>query len=186
VRFNDHSDLSGLHAFLSASSSAWVNYHDDKLDQVYVARLAAARGTELHEFAANAIRLGIKLPSSKKTLNMYINDAIGFRMTPEQALYYSPNAFGTADAIGFRRNKLRIYDLKTGVIEKDQRQLEVYAAYFCLEYKFKPHDLEMDLRIYQNDEIRQYDGDPESVTYIMEKIKAFDQRINAIREEALS
>lgn len=186
MRFNDHSALKDQHSFLSASSSAWVNYNDDKLDQVYVARLAAARGTELHEFAANAIRLGIKLPSSKKTLNMYVNDVIGFRMQPEVCLYYSPNAFGTADAIGFRRNKLRVYDLKTGVIEKDERQLLVYVAYFCLEYRYKPTDFEMDLRIYQNDEVRMYEGNPDSVTHIMDKIKAFDARIEAIREEALA
>jgi hypothetical protein len=186
MRFNNHSELVGQHAFLSASSSAWVNYNDEKLDQTYISRLAAARGTELHEFACNAIRLGIKLPSSKKTLNMYVNDAIGFRMTPEQPLYYSPYAFGTPDAIGFRRNKLRIHDLKTGIIEKDERQLVVYAAYFCLEYKYQPQDLDIELRIYQNDQVREYVGDPEAITYIMTKIQRFDKRIEAIRMEALS
>jgi hypothetical protein len=186
MRFTQHSALEGQHAFLSASSSAWVNYSDEKLDAVYVNRLAAARGTELHEFAANAIRLGIKLPSSKRTLNMYVNDAIGFGMTPEVVLYHSDNAFGTADAIGFKRNRLRIHDLKMGVIEKNHRQLEVYAAYFCLEYKFKPEDIEIIMRIYQNDEIREFEGDPDSINYIINKIKDFDKRIEAIRMEALS
>ena len=186
MRFNDHSELVGLHAFLSASNGSWVNYHDEKLDQVYVARLAAQRGTELHEFACNAIRLGIKLPASKKTLNMYVNDAIGYRMTPEQPLYYSPNAFGTPDTIAFRKNKLRIHDLKTGVIEKDERQLAIYAAYFCLEYKYNPADLDIELRIYQNDQVREYQGDAEAISFIMNRIKDFDKRIDTIRMEALS
>lgn len=186
MRFNDHSRLEGQHSFLSASSNAWVNYTDEKLDTVYLSRLAAARGTELHDFACQAIRLGIKLPSSKKTLNMYVNDAIGYRMTPEQTLYYSENAFGTADAIGFRRNKLRIHDLKNGVHEKNHRQLEVYAAYFCLEYRYDPHNIEIEMRIYQNDEVRIFEGDPETIVRIMNKIKDFDKRIEAIRMEALS
>jgi hypothetical protein len=165
-----------------------VNYSDDKLDRNYVARLAAQRGTELHEFASEAIRLGIKLPSSKKTLNMYVNDAIGYNMRPEVPLFYSVNAFGTADAICFRRNKLRIHDLKTGVGESNaaERQLEVYAAYFCLEYKYRPDSIEMDLRIYQNDEIRMYEGNVERITYIMDKIQAFDKRIETIKQEATS
>jgi hypothetical protein len=186
MRFTNHSTLEGQHAFLSASSSAWVNYSDEKLDSVYVNRLASARGTELHEFAANAIRLGIKLPSSTRTLNMYVNDAIGYRMSPEVVLYHSDNAFGTADAIGFKRNLLRIHDLKMGVIEKNHRQLEVYAAYFCLEYRFKPEDIDILMRIYQNDQIREFEGDPESINHIIKKIQDFDKRIEAIRMEAMS
>jgi hypothetical protein len=117
---------------------------------------------------------------------MYVNDAIGYRMTPEQPLYYSPNAFGTPDSIGFRRNMLRIHDLKTGVIEKDDRQLKVYAAYFCLEYKYRPEDINIELRMYQNDDVRITTPEPTDITYIMDKIKAFDKRIETIRMEALS
>ena len=93
MTFNDHSRLRGQHAFLSASKYSWINYDPDKLAVVYTNFMATQKGTELHEFAAKCIELGQKLPRSKKTLNNYVNDAIGFRMTPEQVLYYSDNCF---------------------------------------------------------------------------------------------
>lgn len=184
--FNKHSELTGQHAFLSASKYHWINYSDEKLDRTYMASMAALRGTELHAFAHEAIRLGIRLPKSPKTLNMYVNDAIGFRMVCEQVLYYSPNAFCTADSISFRQNTLRIHDLKTGVFPCSHHQLEVYAAYFCLEYKFKPFDIEIELRIYQNDEMRPFEGDPDMIAHIMDRIQTFDRRINELRLEAMS
>lgn len=186
MRFNEHSDLVGQHAFLSASKYHWINYDDEKLDRSYTASQAAVRGTRLHEFAHEAIRLGIKLPKNPRTLHLYVNDAIGYRMTPEQVLYYSENAFGTADTIAFSRGKLRIHDLKTGVTPTSVKQLEVYAALFCLEYKFKPFEISTELRIYQKDEVQVYDGDPEQIVHIMDKIVTFDKRINAIRLEAMS
>lgn len=184
--FNAHSNLAGQHAFLSASKYHWINYDDEKIDRVYVAAMAARRGTELHEFAREAIRLGIRLPAVKKAINQYVNDAIGYRMTPEQILYYSENCFGTADTIAFRRNKLRVHDLKTGIAPTSEHQLEIYAALFCLEYHFKPHEIEIEMRIYQYDEPRVYEADPDVILRIMDKIRSFDQRINAIRMEALS
>ena len=184
--FNSHSNLAGQHAFLSASKYHWVNYDDEKIDLSYIAALAARRGTELHAFAHEAIRLGVKLPKSSTALNLYVNDGIGYRMSPEQILYYSDNCFGTADTISFRRNKLRIHDLKTGIIKASVKQLEVYAAIFCLEYKFKPFDIDIELRIYQQNEARVYIGDPDVITHIMDRIVVFDKRINAIRLEAES
>ena len=186
MRFNDHSKLVGLHAIFGASKYHWVNYDDDKLDRTYVAALAAQRGTELHAFAHEAIRLGIKLPSSRKTLHMYVNDAIGFKMKSEQVLYYSPNFFGTADAISFKRNKLRIHDLKTGVTKTSEKQLEIYAALFCLEYGYNPAEIEIELRIYQEDEVRIYEADPNTINHIMRKIVAFDKRIENINLEVMS
>lgn len=184
--FNRHSLLSGSHAFLSASKSHWVNYDEDKLDRVFMTAMAAQRGTELHAFAHEAIRLGIKLPRTQRTLNLYVNDAIGFKMTPEQILYYSDNCYGTADAISFRSNHLRIHDLKTGMLKTSIRQLEVYAALFCLEYNYKPFSIDIELRIYQNDEIQVYEGDADAITHIMSKIRVFDKRITAMRLEAMS
>jgi hypothetical protein len=105
-------------------------------------------------------------------------------MTPEQTLFYSVNAYGTADCIGFRHGKLRIHDLKTGVIEASLHQLEVYAAFFCLEYRMKPTEISIELRIYQSNEVRIYDGDPDVITHIMDKIITFDKRIMEIRREA--
>ncbi len=183
--FNPHTNLIGQHAFLSASKYHWINYDDEKIDRVYIAALASKRGTELHEFAHEAIRLGVKLPRTAKTLHLYVNDAIGFRMTSEQVLYYSDNCFGTADSISFRRNMLRIHDLKTGVTPTSEHQLEVYAALFCLEYRIKPVEIETELRIYQNDEVMVYEADPDTITHIMDKIITFDKRIAAIRLEAM-
>lgn len=184
--FNTHSRLKGQHAFLSASKYHWLSYSEEKLDRAYFASLAAQRGTELHAFATDAIRLGIRLPRTDKTMNQYVNDAIGFRMTPEQPLYYSDNAFGTADAISFRKNKLRIHDLKTGTSPTSEHQLEVYAALFCLEYKFKPNEFETELRIYQNDEVRVYETDPDTIFHVMDRIITFDKRIEIIKAETFS
>ena len=186
MRFRDHSKLVGnnTHAFLSPSSYHWVNYDDQKMDASIFASFAAKRGTDLHDLAQRMIRLGVKLPKTTETLNMYVNDAIGYRMSPEQTLYYSPNCYGHADAIGFTKNKLRIHDLKTGINRCKVTQLEVYAALFCLEYQFKPVDIEMELRIYQNDAIEVFEGDPLEVTRIMDQIVVFDRRIDELRAEA--
>jgi len=184
--FNKHFNLVGQHAFLSASKYHWINYDDEKLERVFIAAMAAQRGTELHALAHQLIRLGVKLPRTQKTLNMYVNDALGFRMTPEQVLYYSDNCFGTADAISFRRGTLRISDLKTGVSPTSEHQLEVYAALFCLEYMMKPFDMAIELRIYQSDEVREYAADPDMIAHIMDKIISFDKRIKILGEEALS
>lgn len=151
---------------------------------MYISWLAARRGTELHAFAHEAIRLGIKLPRGTKSLNAYVNDAIGFRMSSEQILYYSDNCFGTVDTISFRKNCLRIHDLKTGVAPTSERQLEVYAALFCLEYRFNPFDIEIELRIYQSDEVRVYVGEPDTIHHIMDRIKVFDKRIEEIKSES--
>lgn len=186
MQFEKHLNLVGRHAFLSASTYHWVNYTDQKLDARFIAAMAAQRGTELHAFAHEAIRLGIKLPGSQKPLGAYVNDAIGYRMSPEQILYYSDNCFGTADTISFRKNKLRVHDLKTGVTPTSEHQLEVYAALFCLEYKFKPFDIEMELRIYQGVDVRIFDADPDVIMHIMDKIVTFDRRINELKMEAYS
>lgn len=184
--FNSYPNLVGKHAFLSASNYHWVNYTEEKMDARYIAAMAAQRGTELHEFAREAIRLGIKLPANGKTLNAYVNDAIGFKMQAEQILFYSVNCFGTADTISFKRNKLRIHDLKTGITATSVHQLEVYAALFCLEYKFKPFEIEMEFRIYQNNEVRVYEGDPDVIAHIIDRIITFDKRIETLQKEAMS
>jgi len=145
----------------------------------------------MHEFAKEAITLGVKLPDERKTINMYVNDAIGFGMQPEQVLYYSENCYGTADTIGFRKSpnsgnyKLRIHDYKSGITKASENQLYVYSALFCLEYEFKPHEIETELRIYQNNEIFIYEADPELIGYIMGKIITFNKRIEDLKKEML-
>lgn len=183
MNFNKHSNLEGLHAFLGASKYHWINYSEDKVVDAYSKFMAAERGTQLHSFAAQCITLGQKLPRSQQTLNMYVNDAIGYKMTPEQVLYYSPNCFGTADAISFRKNMLRIHDLKTGETPTHIEQLLIYAALFCLEYRYKPSEIEMELRIYQNDEVLVHNPTVEDILPIMDKIITFDKIINRIKDE---
>ena len=181
--FARHSDVEGQHAFLSASNYHWVNYTDQKLVDTYLNKMEAARGTRLHAFAREAIELKQKLPSSRKTLNMFVNDAIGYKMTPEQILFYSYNAFGTTDAISFRKNLLRIHDLKNGVTKSSFVQLEVYVALFCLEYEVKPSTIEIELRIYQDDDVQIRVPELEDIVRIMDRIVTFDRRIQELKLE---
>lgn len=185
MNFNKHSDLIGQHAFLGASKYHWLNYDEDKLVQAYLNSLAIQKGTELHDLAYNLIRLGVKLPKNKSTLNMYVNDAISYRLTPEQPLYFSRNCFGTADAISFNEKThfLRIHDLKTGVTPAHMEQLEIYAALFCLEYRTQPKDIGMELRIYQNNDILVHSPSGDDIKRIMQTIIAFDGKIEKIRVE---
>lgn len=182
MQFNKHYNLEGSHAFLGASKYHWINYDEEKLIASYNSFLAAQKGTELHDFAAQCIKLGQRLPKSHKTLNMYVNDAIGFKMVPEQVLYYSDNCYGTADSIIFKDNLLRIHDLKTGTIPAHMEQLLVYAALFCLEYKVKPGTINMELRIYQSDDILVANPQADEIVPIIDKIITFDKLINRIKE----
>lgn len=179
--FNRHSELSGKHAFLSPSNHSWLNYTDQKLEARFFTVMSARRGTDIHALAHEAIRLGIKLSKANQSLSTYVNDAIGYKMSCEQILFYSDNCFGTADTICFRRNKLRIHDLKTGITATSEKQLEIYAALFCLEYQISPFDIEIELRIYQRDEIRIFEPPAEVVHEIMLKIVEFDMQIEALK-----
>lgn len=165
----------GDHAFLGASTySRWLNKDIDAIVEKYRNFMIATRkGTEDHDFARRCIERKQRLPRSNTTLNMYVNDAIGFRMKPEVVLYYSPVAFGTADAIDYNEKKkfLRIHDLKTGVTPASMHQLEIYAAYFFLEYTdVKLAETEIELRIYQNNDILIANPTIEEIAPIMDKI----------------
>lgn len=186
MKFNDHSRLAGEHAFLSASKHSWINYDEETLVQRYATAQAAARGTVLHALAAQHIQLKLRMPKNNMTFNRYVNDAIGFDLTPEQVLFYSVNCFGTADAIKFDEKKsfLRIHDLKTGTTRVSMEQLDIYAALFCLEYDIRPGDIEMELRIYQNDEIFIREPEVDDIAHIMSKIIVFDKRIEQLKAEA--
>lgn len=184
MNFKKYSAIEGQHAFLGASNYHWLNYSDDKLTETYLRRMATLKGTELHDFASHCIRLGQKLPKSRKTLNMYVNDAIGYKMTPEQPLFYSENCFGTTDAICFRDNLLRIHDLKTGETPAKMEQLMIYAALFCLDYNIKPGNIKIELRIYQSNQIFYSEPTAEDILPIMDKIITFDKIINKLKMEA--
>ena len=183
MNWKTYSQLNGQHAFLSASKYHWVQYDNEKLQDTYLSWQAVKRGTEYHELASRLINLGVKLPKTQRTLNLFVNDAIGFKMQTEQCLYYSPNCFGTCDAICFRNNQLRIHDLKTGKIAANMTQLDIYAALFCLDYNYNPNDIQIELRIYQFDEVQVTVPEPTDILYIMDKIKSFDNQINQINKE---
>lgn len=175
MQFNRHEHLEGLHAPFSASQSHWLRYDDEKAVETYTKTKAKQRGTVLHQWAQETINLGLKLPKSNKTLYRYVNDAIGFRMNTEVVLYYSPRFFGTADAICFNKGVLRIHDLKTGVTPASMEQLMVYAALFCLEYKIRPSEIEIELRIYQNNDVEGYCPTAEEIDNIIETIVHLDK-----------
>lgn len=185
--WNSYSQLEGKHAILSASKNAWVNYDADKTVASYMAMRAAQYGTKEHEFAKMAIELGHKLPEDGSTISMYVNDAISYRMRPEQTLFVSEWAFGTADAIVFRNNILRVHDLKTGLNEvANFTQLEIYATFFCMEYSHNPFAFDkIEMRIYQNNDVKIEEADPDRIIHIREKLK-HDQKIltELMKEEA--
>lgn len=182
--WQNHSNLKGQHAFLGASKYHWINYDEEKVALLYSSFLATQKGTELHEFAAQCIRLGQKLPKRPlSTLAMYVNDAIMFRMQPEQVLYFSDNCFGTVDSICFRDNMLRIHDYKSGTIPAHMEQLKIYAALFCLEYGYKPSEIDIELRIYQNNEVLYFKPTVDDIGPVMEKIISFDRIINRLKEQ---
>ena len=187
--FNQHYSLRDKHAFFGASNYHWVNYTDDKIRDSYLNAKAKEIGTAKHKFAADAIKLKIKLPKTSKTLDRYVNDAIGFNMIPEQILYVSEECFGTTDAINFNEKTLilRIHDLKNGKTPASMMQLRIYAAMFCLEYKYSPNDLKkIILRIYQNDDVVEEIAEPTDILYIMDKIKKNITIVETLKSEGLT
>lgn len=182
MNFNKHYELKDKHAFLSPSNHSWINYNEDKVQQRYLAFQAVERGNKLHKLAKDCIDLGEPLKGNKSSLSMFVRDAIGFKMTTEQALFYSPNCFGHCDAISFRDNELRIHDLKTGVIQASMDQLLIYAALFCLEYQIDPEDIFIELRIYQFGDIDICNPSTEVIRELMQKIIDFDKIINELKE----
>lgn len=198
MNFNKHSELEGRHAVLSASKHSWLNYDDNKLLDAYVNSYATNIGTLVHAYAKDKIifrqplednrgeknallfhLLKNDIPERVITLDTlfynllpYVNDAIGYKMTPEQVLYYSDYSFGTADAISYNRNVLRIHDLKTGATPASMDQLLIYAAWFFLEYKKEANfqRSRTELRIYQNQEIIVHTPTNSEIAAVMEKV----------------
>ena len=85
----------------------------------------------------------------------------------------------------FRKNFLRIHDLKTGVTQTSMHQLEVYAALFCLEYNFKPENIKIELRLYQSEQVIVHVPPPEDIHRIMEKMEELPCRCVGINPRIL-
>lgn len=183
MKFLKHYELEGKHAFFSPSKFHWIRYTDEKILESYKRFKAVEHGTKLHELASMLINEGQRLPDEQKTLNMFVNDAIGFHMETEQPLKYSDLAFGHADAICFRNDVLRIHDLKTGETKTHMEQLMTYAAFFCLEYKIKPTQIKIILRIYQNNEVLELEPDPDDIVHIMDRTITGDKIISSYIEQ---
>lgn len=171
------------HAMFGASNYHWLNYSIDKMIDYRNKEDAKRIGTEIHEMAALLIKHRTKLPEVTKTLNMYVNDSILLSLLPEVQLYYSPYFFGTADSIGIENGILHIHDLKTGKIKASMHQLEIYTAFFLLEYKLQPSDFkDIELRIYQNDEITISNPQSDVIVPIMDKIVTVNKIITNMEE----
>ena len=213
MNWNNHSQLVGKHATLSPSSYQWIRYSADESREAlfnrYRAEYAQTVGTLIHEFACKRIKYKMRLKKHDKdsvlfylidngvpsnafdsdyifdNLLYYVNDAIGYRMDPEVVLYYSDNCFGTADAISFSKNQLRIHDLKTGRIPAHMEQLEIYAALFCLEYEKKPGDLDIELRMYQPDNLVTLVPEVDEIVPIMDSIISHDKFLTKVKGEGV-
>lgn len=144
-----------------------------------------------YEDSLDITAYGIKLINGMKhlpkevfeTIKSYINDGTGYLMEPEVKLVYSDLFWGTTDTISFRNNYLRIHDLKTGSTTVHIEQLEIYAALFCLEYKMRPNDIDIELRIYQNDEILFHKPQADEIAPIMDKIISDNKYLSKLVEE---
>lgn len=180
-------DLEGKHSFLSPSQPAWLRYDDEKLQRRFMDHLAHLRGTEEHEYAKRAIKLGHKMPDEPLTMNMYVNDCIGWRLKPEVLLYWSPFCFGHADALGFSKSKslLRVSDLKTGKTRTTFDQLIVYAALWFLENEYtRPWEFETELRIYQSNKVKVLYPDPhDDIFTAMDRILTGTRLLEEISSE---
>jgi hypothetical protein len=207
MNFEKHLELKGKHALLAPSQPHWLGYSEEKLFQKYISRYSQDIGTLLHELAETLILNNLKLKKSDKLVVLvhllesgiprnvididriynnfmtYVNDAIGFKLTPEQILKYSDYCFGTADAISFRNNFLRIHDYKSGTTPAKMEQLMVYAALFCLEYNYKPGAIEMELAIYQNDEVLVHNPTADEIVPIMDCIIQHSKALERMNEE---
>ena len=185
-----HWNLEGRHAFLSPSGYSWLGYDEEKKARSYDNKQNTARGTALHEMASQLIKSRTELAPKKKALNLFVNDCIRDGMSSEILLYYSDNCFGTADGIKWDADnkELRIYDLKTGVSKPSFKQLDIYAALFCLEYGVNPKKITIIQRLYQgncfteqvtiNDKARIEDENDGNIGWIMSHIKQMSKVID--------
>lgn len=211
MQFNKHPYLEGKHALLSASSWRWINDDEESLAKRICSQYSQTMGTLLHEIACKHIRYRTKMNKYDKkniilellsngipgmvistvdfdsifeNLMTYVNDGVGFKMEPEVVLSYSENMFGTADAIKFSEEEhfLRIHDYKSGTTPAHMEQLMIYAALFCLEYRVKPSTIDIELRLYQNNEVIVHNPSTDEILQIIDKIIATDKFMTNIKE----
>jgi hypothetical protein len=125
-------------------------------------------------------------------IDRYINDGIGYRMKTDVIVVATEYAYGEADTLSFRKEKpgdkvetLRVHDLKTGITPAKIRQLETYAAYFCIEYDIDPEDIRTIVQIYQNDQIIGGVTNPALIREIMTTTRKQDAIVREAMKEAM-
>lgn len=176
MNWKQYSKLTNTHAFLSPSRHYWLNYTDEKLLESYKNHQRIALGTRLHALASELIQLARLQPQTADSFNAFVNDGIGYGMSSEVILYYSPRCYGTADAIKYEDDVLRIHDLKTGKTPGSMKQLLIYAALFCLDYQVDALDLKgIFLRIYQNEEVIEMEPRPQEIFEVSRRIIYLDK-----------
>ena len=225
MNYPDFPKLEGKHAYLAPSKKGWENKTVGELIDGYSRSYSQLIGTAVHDIARRHIERHAKIANSDlkeirlqtieyydipefainrgvdfemifETAKRYVNDALGFRLVPEQKLCYNEDiAFGTADTISqldsvFDKRFLRIHDLKTGIKEADMAQLEKYAALFFLEFegemkrrKLSVADIEMELRIYQLGEIVVHHPTVEDIAPIMDIYKTDVSALTKLKTE---
>lgn len=211
MRWHDHSDIEGKHAFLSPSKKSWLNYDIDKLEAAYVNSWATTIGTVLHSFAEIRIKRRKRLTKSCRdtldqfmyengipvklidvdkyfdNLSLFVNESIGFRMEPEVGLKISDDCFGHTDAISFdeRDRILRISDYKSGMTEPSMDQLLIYAALFFIEYK-KELNLELsnfrtELRLYFQEQVLYFEPDEQTMAHVVDTVLCQNKAVQTIK-----
>lgn len=169
------------HAFLPPSSAkVWLGKDKEYLKRKIKNEQARFIGTKKHEMAEWDVKLRMKRPETNNTFNMYVNDAIGYRMDTEVKLWYSKWCYGTADALCFRDGLLRIHDLKTGASKTNMEQLIVYAALFCLQNDINPNDIDIELRIYQSDNVVVHNPGLDEIVHAMDYIESASRWLDEI------
>lgn len=184
-----------------------VDAVEELIQRKRAAKYATKVGTVLHDYAQKRIKLGMRLNKAERNsvvfylltngipedvfdiefifenLRTYINDCILHRMNVEQKLKFSDIFYGTADAISFEKNRLKIFDLKTGRSPVHIEQLMQYAALFCLEYGYKPSNIEIELRIYQADQVAVCEVDPNDIKDIINSMRITNKIYHEMRGE---
>lgn len=175
------------HAFLSPSKFHWIRYDKEKLIKAYYNWRNVQNGTKLHALAETLILARHEQKRDGTTFNTYVNDAIKYKMEPEKLLWYSENLFGHADAlmfkppIGSRKGILRIHDLKTGIIPAHFDQLIIYAAIYCVTNNVDTDSIDIELRIYQNDDVQIYEPTCEEMNEYISSMVEADNIVNELR-----
>lgn len=211
MQWHDHSEIEGLHAFLSPSKKTWISYDFEKLEAAYANSWATTIGTVLHAFAERRILRKKRITNKSKesiedfmyengipeklidieqyfeNLAAFVNDAIGFRMRPEQGLKISDDCFGHADAISYdeRKKILRISDYKSGKTEPSMDQLLIYAALFFVEYSkelgIRLSDLKVELRIYYQGQIIYYEPEEDVMAHMVDVVLCKNRELKTIK-----